>query len=209
MGTPAKWNYRVVMTDNADPDTPDEERVEDFRIIAVYYDEATDKIITSSDPEQAILVANSVDNLRPLVHSFMQALEHPVLHTSDLPGSDDYVDPDEREVVNENFYSAGKAYPVGEQGREALFAPMDEGAIEAGTERGQDPITPRNTVDAPDFSKATATESDDRQHEVHAAGPGPDEDPADKDPAEVDRNSPPGREDEYDGSAEAVHDDKQ
>jgi len=175
MGT--KWNYRVVAVVNEDnnkdsdaiSDDP-QENVEEFVIVRVYYDEHTDKIVGTSDVEGAAFRADTLDNLRIENHSIMGALESPVLQGKHLPGSSDYEDPEEGNDnapgANASFWSSGKAKPTKEGNSDG----MEPAETFDGT-----PEAPHADPDNPDFSKATATESDDREVFGVAAAPGPEE----------------------------------
>lgn len=90
-------NYRVVESYNTETSEPI------FIMCWVSYDE-TGKIAASSEPGYILPAATDLDKMRSELHLLTQALEHPVLHLSDLPGSETYVDPDQtadRDVIRE------------------------------------------------------------------------------------------------------------
>lgn len=176
MGT--KWNYRIVAIEREGSEDTNE-HIDEFALVSVAYDEDTDKIVASSNPDDAIVVGNSMDNLRSLLHRASQAIEFPVLHTSDLPGSSDYVDPEDRERLNPanspTFWSSGKAYPVRDGEDVGALAGGIEGDLEPSDHTGAGPVPQSIKPGAPDYSKASASESTSRQPERVAAGPGPEE----------------------------------
>lgn len=102
-----------------EPVKADEYRVLQFAdgnlgIVLVSYEDPNSKrvIYTTTDPEDGSVgpVGRDIDDLRVNLAQLSQALESPVLQLSNLPGSDDYVSPNE-EPLPTAFTETGVSDP--------------------------------------------------------------------------------------------------